>query len=208
MQDAGFVGQSYILQKRIEWDPKLAAIAFMGQLFGGVYSEYTSAARPDSGPVYGDPNESLTHRLGVELGYEIAQLQDWNPVRYPGASNSARPDLRATIQADGNTSVVHLEALTDHNNAKMLDRKRELMQRMDGTCSWMFENRQHATRALNYWCESSTLDLINAPYSNAGNHAFSKLNEYIARSKKNDDFNCDFIDQVISVPQLYDSSHN
>lgn len=208
LQAGGFLDSTYLLQKRIEWDPKPVALAFMGQLFGGVYSEVRSTVRPDAAPIYGDPNESLTHRLGVELWYDLAQLHGWDAVRYPGSENSARPDLRVTNDVDGSTSVAHVEVLTDHNNLDMLDRKRELMQQLDGACFWVFENRQHATRVLNYWCESSPLELVNAPYSNAGNHAFSKLNEYIARSSEHSAYTCESITEITSIPKLFDVVHN
>lgn len=218
LQADDYLEADYILRRKCQWAPTEEGRRLLAYLYAGDIRSFTPLAQRDAGDdveadllpgaseLAGDWNESLLHRTGVEIAHTVLQLRGWEECqRYPGELLDTIPDVTAQkIETDGGSTRLYrigVEVLTDHNANSVLERKYERFADSAIQSCWLFENRAHAFRALNYLHNSDEVycDLVNAPYHKPENYPISVGNEYVQRSSNSTDHWCRGIDEIGTI---------
>jgi hypothetical protein len=151
------------------------------------------ADESDNGPIFGDPNEGVTHRKGVEIaGQMIPQIAvawsmrdrrpygvEWYPTDRRGESTR---DLHIeTVDWINNIGV---EVITDNNNLNHFVEKWERFQEDDRLTFWVFDRRETACRMWNELDSSDRFYLDGGQFRNHSNWSAEAINRKIWRSSK------------------------
>jgi len=215
MQKKGQLKEQTILRRKVKWVPDIDFRKTIGEIFSSYMTDLALI-----GPVnenvglVGDWNESLIHRMGVERLRAIQERRGCHTDIYPDVKNETTPDIywfegpyfrgpRKNIQTYYNKWAG--EVLTDHNNVDVPKQKYQAFS-SDPNINyvWVFEDRRHAAMILNIlqWSDNIDCSLVNGDYNKPRNYSIKKLNEYVARSKSNPEYNCGGIDRVTTLTAL------
>ncbi|GEM_PF-1108436 len=193
----GLLQEEYVCRRKIDWGPTQQG----RQATRDVLKPWSGNLRPDwadetdSGPLYGDPNEGVVHRKGVEIAgrmfpampwaWDIENVSptpnydvEWYPTDRRGESCH---DLH--VETNEWTPDVGVEVVTDCNNTSRLVSKWKRFQNEDLVTFWVFDRRETACR---FW---NKLDLrgefyLDSQFRNHGNWSAKAINRKIWRSSK------------------------
>jgi hypothetical protein len=153
--------EMYVARRKIDWAPTEQGVRAIRDCL----KDRDSLIRPrwaeptDTGPIYGDPNEGLLHRKGVEVagkklprmawthdhrGYSHGKGLVWYPADHRG---EACHDLH--IDTNEWMDNVGVEVITSSNNMDYLVDKWARHQREDRLTLWVFDRRETACRLWN-----------------------------------------------------------
>lgn len=216
-QDNESVKEETILRRKVRWSPQQKYRRTLGEVFGQVMNNHgLQGSINESVGLVGDWNESLRHRMGVERLKTINIWAEHTVRPYPDVTNKVAPDIYwssvESVDAVGTSVKTNWdrwggEVVTNHNNHKMLSRKyKSFASKPDQRYIWVFDDRHHAAASLNSLHHDEQVDcsLINALYTRPWNYSIKTLNEYIARSQNDPEYECSGIDKVTTLTALQD----
>lgn len=173
--ERGFLDEDWLCRRKIDWLPTEQGIRAIRDTFKGQVDELGLrpdwAREEDSGPIFGDPNELLLHRKGVEAagrrlqGISWVQRMSWYPAA-PGSKESA--DIKIWL-----AQHVHdwkVEVLTNTNNADQWEAKWNTFRNGFDNVFWIFEDRSTMCSFFNTLHDRGVYDLdggrFSKPYKN------------------------------------------
>jgi len=154
--------EEYVCRRKIDWGPTQQGL----QAIRDVLKPWSDTLRPkwadedDDGPLFGDPNEGVTHRKGVEIAgdlfpgmawafditarYDRTYGVEWYPT---GRRGEACHDLH--VDTHEHMTDVGVEVVTDSNNTDRLVSKWKRLQNEGRTTFWVFDRRETACQLWN-----------------------------------------------------------
>lgn len=188
----GLLQEEYVCRRKIDWGPTQQGRKAIRE----VLKPWANELRPDwadkfaTGPLFGDPNEGVTHRKGVEIaGHMIPQMawawdiQDrgrrYGVEWYPTHRGNSCHDLH--VDTTERMDNVGVEVVTDSNNFDRLVNKWRRLQNEDRLTLWLFDRRETACRL---WNELDYRDefYLDGQFRNHGNWSAKAINRKIWRS--------------------------
>ena len=193
----GLLQEEYVCRRKIDWGPTQQGL----QAIRDVLTPWSDELRPvwadenDDGPLFGDPNEGLTHRKGVELAGRILPRipvafdmssagnlsygVEWYPTDERG---EACHDLHVDTQPQ--STDIGVEVITDSNNTDRLVSKWERLQNEDRLTFWIFDRRETACRLWNELDNRGEF-YLDGQFREHGNWSAQAINRKIWRSSQN-----------------------
>jgi hypothetical protein len=156
----------------------------------------------------GDWQELLPHRTGVEQVLTWITQRGFDFEVYPGEPGQGRGDACVFGKMDGEEQPqkFRVEVLSAHHDHAMWARKYNMFAQDDSIYAlWIFENREEASKAVNYITENpaTNCSIANAPLRNNGQYALKTINKYIEDSKSDSQYTCDGIDQIQTLTSIH-----
>ncbi|WP_152422366.1 hypothetical protein [Halorubrum californiense] len=189
----GLLQEEYVCRRKIDW-----GLTQRGrQAIRDVLKPSADNLRPewadedDEGPLFGDPNEGVTHRKGVEIaGYMLPKMAwawsmerhgrpygvEWYPTDSRGESCH---DLH--IDTNEHMTDVGVEVITDSNNKDRLVAKWKRLQNEDRTTFWVFDRRETACRLWNE-LDRRGISYLDGQFNNHCNWSAGAINRKVWRS--------------------------
>lgn len=196
-----------ILHKTIPWAPTQAARDFIDDNYAGIYDQYLPShlsTTPGHGLV-GDPDETLTHRNGVEVGgRSLLNDNHFSKVKwYPTEHGQAGPDLLAYHIVDDEWWYV--EVLTQYASTEHYENKIKQMVDQDRSVYLIADNRTTLNKCLNEGVKADdvSLDIKNFPLDNPGDRAVTKVSEYLTKSRMELGYDPGPIHRVDTINRLH-----
>ena len=190
----GLLQEKYVCRRKIDWAPTQRGRKAIRE----VLKPWGDDLRPEwadedsEGPLFGDPNEGVLHRKGVEItghhfpsmawAWDINQDYDpqygveWYPTDHRGQSCH---DLH--IDTNEHMSNVGIEIITDSNNIDRLVSKWERLQKENRTTFWVFDRRETACRLWNE-LEFRGVFYLDGQFRNHENWSAQAINQKVWRS--------------------------
>lgn len=191
----GFLREEYICRRKVDWSPTekgIRAIRDCLEPWNRVLRPYWADSSA-SGPIYGDPNEGLLHRKGVEIAAHELPKYAWTHDHrripygieyYPeDEQGEACHDLH--VQTEGAHTNIGVEVLTSNNNAEYLMQKWERFAEEDRTTIWLFDSRKTACQMFNTLGRRGRIHLDGGQFKNAPNWSAQAINYKLWRSESN-----------------------
>lgn len=187
--------EQYVCRRKIDWAPTEQGIRAIRDCL----EPWDDRLRPEwadeteSGPIYGDPNEGLVHRKGVEVAANELPKNAWTydhrgrhygMCYYPEDDRGeACHDLH--IQTADHLQNIGVEILTSNNNTDYLVEKWERFAQEDRITFWLFDGRDTACRMFNALDRRGRLYLDSGPFNNPANWSAQAINHKLWRSESN-----------------------
>lgn len=187
----GLLQNEYVCRRKIDWGPTQQG----RQAIREVLTPWSDLVRPDwadeddDGPLFGDPNEGVTHRKGVEIaGRMLPRLawtwsmdtgqygMEWYPTDRRG---EACHDLH--IDTTDHMKDFGVEVVTDSNNPDRLVAKWKRLQEEDRITLWVFDRRETACHLWNELDRRGEFH-IDGKFRQHGNWSAQAINQKIWRS--------------------------
>ncbi|MCU4744214.1 hypothetical protein [Natronoglomus mannanivorans] len=189
----GLLQEKYVCRRKIDWAPTQEG----RKAIRDVLKQWSDSLRPEwadeeqDGPLFGDPNEGVVHRKGVEIAARIfpgmpwawsmerngrAYGVEWYPTDKEGQSCH---DLH--IDTHEQMTDVGIEVITDSNNIDRLVAKWRRLRDEDRTTFWVFDRRETACRLWNE-LDYRGLFHLDGKFRKHGNWSSQAINRKIWRS--------------------------
>lgn len=193
----GLLQEEYVCRRNIDWGPTQQGL----QAIRDVLEPQSEKLRPEwadegsSGPLYGDPNEGVTHRKGVEIaGHMIPEMpwawdiEDKSPDPYYGVEwyptgQQGRSCHDLHVDTHDRMDDVGIEVVTESNNTDRLVDKWERLQKEDRLTFWVFDRRETACRLWNELDHRGKF-YLDGQFRNHGNWSAKAINKKIWRSSR------------------------
>lgn len=159
--DNGLLQEEYVCRRKIDWGPTQQGL----QAIRECLEPWADTVRPDwanetdDGPLFGDPNEGVTHRKGVEVAGRMIPARPWawsmkrngRPYGVEWYPTDTRGESCHDLHVDTNELMddVGVEVVTDNNNTDRLVNKWKRLQKEDRLTLWLFDRRETACRLWN-----------------------------------------------------------
>lgn len=189
----GLLKEEYVCRRKIDWAPTQQG----RQAIRDVLKPWSDVLRPewadeeDDGPLFGDPNEGVTHRKGVEIAGHMLPKMAWawsmkrngRPYGIDWYPTDRRGEACHDIHVDTNEYMtdVGVEVITDNNNTDRLVSKWKRLQDEDRTTFWIFDRRETACRLWNELDYRGEF-YLDGQFRNHGNWSAQAINRKIWRS--------------------------
>lgn len=209
--DRGFLKHDWIGRRKIDWLPTEQGLRAIRDTFKGQVDKLRLrpnwAHENDDGPIFGDPNELLYHRKGVDAAGRRFENISW--VRYvswyPQVDLSKEtPDLHVSLpqhSADWN-----VEVLTSTNNIEHWLTKWNRLRKGHRKVFWIFENRTTMCSFFNTLHDRGEYNLeggqFSKPYKNWSAKAVTRK---LWRSKDRDDPYAEAGDLAHTITGVFES---
>lgn len=187
--------EEYVCRRKINWAPTEQGIRAIRDCLepwdDRLHPEW--ADETDSGPIYGDPNEGVLHRKGVEVAAHALRSNAWtydHRGRYYGMSYYPETDQGEACHDFHITTTDHMddigvEVITANNNADYLVNKWERFAEEDRITLWLFDGRDTACRMFNVLDKRGRLYLDGGQFSTPANWSAQAINHKLWRSESN-----------------------
>ena len=173
--ERGFLKEGWLCRRKIDWLPTEKALRAIRYTFKGQVDEANLrpdwASEDDTGPIFGDPNELLLHRKGVEAAGRRLQGVSWvrRVIWYPGlAGSNESADIKALLP--DHVYDWRVEVLTNTNNADHWVSKWDRFRREYTNVFWIFEGRNTMCSFFNTLHDRGVYELdggrFSKPYKN------------------------------------------
>lgn len=210
----GFLQEEYICRRKIDWSPTEQGLRAMRDCFPDEWAEHVRPHWADDeadGPIYGDPNEGLLHRKGIEVVARTLPFMAWahapngrpyGTTWYPEDSRGeACHDLH--VVTNDHMMDVGVEVLTASNNAEYLTEKWKRYSKEDRITWWVFDSRSTACRMFNHLHRRGVFSLDGGPFNEPSNWSAKAINRKLWRSKA-DHSGDDAADVVHTVTGIFE----
>lgn len=189
----GFLKEEYICRQKIDWSPTQQGLqAIRENLHQCIDDLRPSWANKDAeGPIFGDPNESLCHRKGVEIAGKMFPRFAWafdienhsTPygVEWYPTDNQGQSCHDLHIDTNEWTTDVGIEVITNSNNRDHLINKWQRLQDEDRITFWIFDKRNTACKLWNE-LNKRGIFYLDGQFQNYGNWSAKAINRKIWRS--------------------------
>ncbi len=190
----GLLQEEYVCRRKIDWGPTQQGL----QAIRDVLEPWSDELRPrwadenDDGPLFGDPNEGVTHRKGVEIAGRLFPRMAWAfDITRPGhpsygvdwyptdGRGEACHDLHVDTQP--RATDVGVEVVTDNNNTDRLVAKWKRLQSEDRLTFWIFDRRETACQLWNALDQRGEFHL-DGQFREYGNWSAQAINRKLWRS--------------------------
>lgn len=196
-----------ILHKTIPWAPTQTARDFIDDYYVGSYDQYLPShlsTTPGHGLV-GDPDETLTHRNGVEVGARsLLNDNHFSKVKwYPTEHGQAGPDLLA--YHIGDDEWWYVEVLTQYASEEHYENKIKQIVDQDRPVYLIGDNRTTVNKCLNKGVKADDvfLDIKNFPLDNPGDRAVENVEKYLTQSRMKLGYDPGPIQRVDTINRLH-----
>jgi len=208
--DRGFLNEDWLGRRKVDWLLTEQAIRAIRDIFKGQVDEL--GLRPDwasedaTGPIFGDPNELLLHRKGVEAVGRRIQTLSWSKKVnwYPRAGNSESADI--TFWTPDHIGSWKVEVLTNTNNTEQWMAKWDSFRKDYRNTFWVFEDRSTMCSFFNALHDRGVYDMdggrFSHPYSNWSPQA---VNRKLWRSRDPSEPYSDAADLVNTITAIVES---
>jgi len=185
--------EQYICRRKIDWSPTEQGISAIRECLEPWGDEVRPewADESESGPIYGDPNEGLLHRKGVEVATnklpKSAWTYDHRGLHY-GMSYYPEDDRGEAchdfhIQTADHLQDIGVEVLTSNNNIDYIVQKWERFAEEDRLTLWLFDGRKTACNMINALDDWERLDLYGGQFTSPANWSAKAINHKLWRSE-------------------------
>lgn len=189
----GLLQEEYVCRRKIDW-----GLTQEGRkAIRDVLKPRTDDLRPEwadednDGPLFGDPNEGVTHRKGVEIAGHILPQMAWawsmerhgRPYGVEWYPTDSRGESCHDIHVDTNEYMtdVGVEVITDSNNTDRLVEKWKRLQSEERTTFWVFDRRETACRLWNE-LDHRGIFYLDGQFNNHSNWSAGAINRKVWRS--------------------------
>lgn len=181
--------EEYVCRRKVDWSPTeqgIRAIRDSLKPWAEKLQPHWAEDRDKSGPIFGDPNESLIHRKGVEVAAHALTLQAWafdihsrcyGYCRYPSDSYDF------VIESTESMDNVGVEVITNHNNTEHIVEKWRRLAKSDRITLWLFDGRDTACKMFNALDRRNLVFLDGGQFKNPGNWSAQAINQKLWRSE-------------------------
>jgi len=187
--------EQYVCRRKIDWVPSEQGISAIRECL----EPWDDKLRPEwameteSGPIYGDPNEGLIHRKGVEIAASELPRNAWthdHRGRYYGMNYYPEDDRGEAchdfhIRTADHLQDIGVEVLTGNNNTDYVIDKWERFADEDRLTFWLFDGRETACRMFNALDKRERLYLDGGQFTSASNWSAQAINRKLWRSESN-----------------------
>lgn len=188
--------EGYICRRKIDWIPTEQGIRAIRDCL----EPWNEELRPewaddsDDGPIFGDPNETLLHRKGVEIAGDMIPWMPWTTtgphgephgVTWYPENSRGEPCHDLHIKTNERMTNLGVEVITANNNTDYLVNKWERYASEDRTTLWIFDNRDTACQLFNALDKRSRIYLDGGQFRNYSNWSASAINQKLWRSEEN-----------------------
>jgi hypothetical protein len=178
--------EGWICRRKIEWLPTEQAIQAIRDVFGDKANELRPrwASDEEKGPLFGDPNELLHHRKGVELaGHKMISLPWVKTVTFYRTDPASKEVADLFVRTIDEKSDWQVEVLTKNHNIEQWISKWEQFKGFRKTW-WVFESRSTMCSFFNAVHDRTSFVLdggaFTEPYNNWSSQA---VTQKLRRSK-------------------------
>ncbi len=181
--ERGLLREEYICRRKIDWVLSETALRAIRDMFRPRVEALD--LRPEwagegaDGPIFGDPNELLLHRKGVEVAAASLGMLAWcaGVEFYPSSGGDGEvADL--VIRRRGDWPDWSVEVLTDTHNSAQWTAKWRAYSASDRNVLWVFEDRGTMCRFFNMLSNAGEYSLdggvFSKPYSNVSAAAVTR----------------------------------
>lgn len=183
--------EKYICRRKIDWMPTEKG----RRAIRDCLQDQSDNIRPGwadddaSGPLFGDPNEGMIHRKGVEITGRILPWMPWagdrrygpyNVEWYP-TDNSGQSCHDLHVDTVDHQKDVGVEVITDSNNPSHLADKWSRYQSKSRVTFWVFDTRETACRMWNL-LDRRGMFRLDSQFRNPGSWGATAINAKIQRS--------------------------
>jgi hypothetical protein len=196
--EKGFLREQYVCRRKIDWVPTEQGLRAIHNHLKP-WSEYLRpdwANDDDSGPLFGDPNEGLLHRKGVEILVRQCRYRPWTDDgrNRPGGYPTKEPVERYPNDEFGNpchdlhVSTVDyapglgVEIITENNNYDYLLNKWERFSDKERNTIWVFDGRETACKFFNKLDRENYIKLDRGQFDHFDSWSAQAINNKIERS--------------------------
>lgn len=189
----GLLQEKYVCRRKIDWAPTQEGL----QAIRECLEPWSDTLRPEwadedaDGPTYGDPNEGVTHRKGVEVAGHMLPRMAWTHdhrgiphgdglVWYP-SDHGGRSCHDLHIDTNEHMDDVGVEVVTDSNNPDRLVDKWTRFQNEDRITLWVFDGRESACKLYNE-LDSKGEFYLDGAFNNHSNWSAQEINKKVWRS--------------------------
>lgn len=177
--ERGFLDEGWLCRRKIDWlltEQGIRAIrdTFKGQVDDlGLRPDW--AREDDPGPIFGDPNELLLHRKGVDAVGRRVEALSWTSqvIWYPNRGSDKTGDI--TFRTPDQVHDWSVEVLTNTNNAEHWVSKWDALRKDYRNVFWVFEDRTTMCSFFNTLHDRGVYDMdggrFSNPYSNWSSQA-------------------------------------
>jgi len=190
-----FLQEQYICRRKIDWSPTEQGI----QAIRECLEPWDDNVRPEwadetaSGPLYGDPNEGLVHRKGVEVAANELPKNAWtydHRGRYYGMSYYPEDDRGEAchdfhVQTADHLQDIGVDVITSNNNDDYFVQKWERFAEEDRLTFWLFDGRETACGMFNELDKQGRLYLDGGQFNTPANWSAKAINRKLWRSESN-----------------------
>ncbi|MFC4437480.1 MULTISPECIES: hypothetical protein [Natrialbaceae] len=188
--DRGFLREGWICRRKIDWIPTEQGLQAIRDIFKDCADDFNLrpgwASEDDSGPIFGDPNELLLHRKGVEAAahyvenYTWVERLTWYPIL---GTHEHHPDLK--MRTPQKTLDWFVEVLTSTGDRDGWVEKWESYKKRFVKVWWIFEGRSDMCAFFNKLHDERIYTLDGGPFSEPyKNWSADAVNRKIWRSRK------------------------
>jgi len=190
----GLLQDEYVCRRLIDWGLTQQGLQAIRECLGPSSNKLRPhwANEIDDGPLFGDPQEGVTHRKGVEVAGNVFPYMPWafnmdkrrayGVEWYPEDSHGkACHDLHV----DTNEYMINIgvEVITSSNNRNRLVEKWERFQQKDRVTFWVFDRRETACELWNELDKRQVFSL-DGRFRNYENWSSKAINRKIWRSSQ------------------------
>lgn len=191
---SGLLQEEYICRRKIDWAPTQQG----RQAIRDLLKPWSDQLRPDwanendDGPLYGDPNEGVLHRKGVETAGEMLPRMAWAydienmglPYGVEWYPTDTRGEACHDLHVDTNQYMddVGVDVITASNNMDYLVEKWRRYQNEDRLTLWIFDRRETACRLWNELDNRGHLYLDGGQFRGLENWSAKAINQKVWRS--------------------------
>lgn len=181
----------YVARRKIDWSPTEQG----RQAIRDCLKPWSEEMRPEwadesaDGPLFGDPNEGLLHRKGVEIaGHELPKMawthkpngRPYGMTWYP-ANDRGEPCHDIHLRTNDRMTDVGVEVITANNNTDYLVDKWKRYASEDRDTFWIFDNRDTACRLFNE-LDHRRFFYLDGQFQGTSNWSANAINRKIWRS--------------------------
>ncbi|WP_138005719.1 hypothetical protein [Halalkalirubrum salinum] len=201
----GLLQEEYVCRRKIDWAPTQEGRQAIRDVLHpwsdelqpswaeeSVYKIHTYD-RSGRGPLFGDPNEGVTHRKGVEVAGWVLQSMAWTydmDMEMPYGLEWYPTDRRGEschdlhVKTNEYMNDVGVEVVTDSNNMDRLVKKWKRFQKENRTNLWIFDRRETACKMYNALYKSGDYALAGRQFRNYSNWSAKLINEKVWKSSE------------------------
>jgi len=203
--DSGLLREDYLCRRKIDWIPTEEGLKAMRDCLDGedfcksikpewakeaAYTNFRWEGSDTGGPFYGDQNEGLVHRKGVEVIGEVLPYMSWtsNDVRLPYGviwypdDPTGKSSYDLYVKTNDKMRDVGVEVITNHNNTEQLVQKWKRYNSKESNTLWLFANRKTACPMFDALDSRGLVHLDGGSFSNPSNWSAKAINKKIWRS--------------------------
>lgn len=185
--------EEYVARRKIDWAPTEQG----RQAIRDCLKPWSEKLRPEwadesaDGPLFGDPNEGVLHRKGVEIAGDVLPRMAWawsmeNNGRVYGVEwypTDSRGEACHDLHVDTNEWMddIGVEVIISSNNTDYLVSKWERHQDEDRLTFWIFDRRETACRLWNE-LDSRGQFYLDGQFRQHGNWSAEAINRKLWRS--------------------------